>query len=85
MAPIVYILCAFTSFTCVFLLMRAYRRNKSRLLFWCSLGFTGLALNNTFLFFDLAVFVDSELTAFRTMPAFLGMIIMVYGLIMEEV
>ena len=45
MAAIVYILCALTSLTCAVLLLRAYRQNGVRLLFWSGLCFIGLALN----------------------------------------
>lgn len=86
MAGIVYILCALTSLLCACLLYRAYTKNKFRLLFWCSLGFMGFTLNNILLFIDVIVFPDvTYIIYFRTLPALIGMIVMIYGLIMEEV
>ena len=37
MAEFVYILCTLTSFICAWLLFRAYRANKTALLFWSSI------------------------------------------------
>lgn len=85
MAGIVYILCALTSLVCSIMLFRAYTRNKFRLLFWCSFGFFGFALNNLLLFTDLIVLPKNDLISMRTLPALFGMVIMIYGLIMEEV
>lgn len=86
MAGIVYILCAITSLVCAILLYRGYLHNRYRLLFWCSLGFTGFALNNVLLFLDLIIFPSvNYIINFRTLPALIGMMIMIYGLVMEEV
>lgn len=86
MAGIVYILCALTSGLCAILLWRAFMKNKARLLFWCSLGFIGFALNNIMLFVDLIVFPEvNYIINYRTLPAVIGMVVMIYGLIMEEV
>lgn len=86
MAGVVYILCTLTSLVCAILLLRAYMRTKSRLLFWCFSGFAGFALNNILLYIDLIVFPNlNYIINFRTVPAFIGMMIMIYGLIMEEV
>lgn len=86
MAGIVYLLCAFTSLLCAVLLYRAYSRSKYRLLFWCCLGFSGFALNNVLLFVDIIVFPSvNYIINFRTLPALIGMVVMIYGLIMEEV
>ena len=45
MAETVYILCALTSVFCAVLLMRSYRRQRTRLLLWSTLCFAGLAIN----------------------------------------
>lgn len=84
MAGIVYILCALTSLVCSYLLLRGYFRNKYRLLFWSGIGFVGFTINNIILFLDQQVIHDSDLSLHRTIPGAVGMIIMVYGLIMEE-
>ena len=43
MSEIVYLLCAATSALCAALLVRSYRRSRSRLLLWSCLCFVGLA------------------------------------------
>jgi len=86
MAAVVYLLCALTSFLCAVMLFRAFRKNKFRLLFWSCMGFTGFALNNILLFLDVVVFPEVNfIINFRTVLALVGMIVMIYGLIMEEV
>ena len=84
MAGIVYILCAITSLCCAVLLFRGYSQNKFRLLFWTANGFVGFTLSNILLFIDQKVIHHYDLSIHRTIPAFLGMVIMVYGLITEE-
>lgn len=86
MAAVVYALCALTSLVCAVLLYRAYLTTKAKLLFWCCMGFVGFALNNSLLFMDLVVFPEvTWILNYRTAPAVLGMVVMIYGLIMEEV
>lgn len=86
MAAVVYLLCAFTSFLCAILLFKAFRKNQFRLLFWSSMGFTGFAISNILLIVDLLVFPEvTYIIHFRSIPALVGMITMIYGLIMEEV
>lgn len=83
MAGIVYLLCAILSFSCAFMLFKGYRKNKFRLLLWSAIGFCGFSLNNILLFVDLELIPDLDLSVVRVMPALIGMIIMVYGLIEE--
>ncbi len=85
MASIVYILCALTSLSCAILLFRGYSANKFRLLFWSGIGFTGFTLNNILLFLDETVIHHIDLSIVRTIPGAIGVIIMVYGLITEEI
>jgi Family of unknown function (DUF5985) len=85
MANLVYILCAILSLACSVLLYRGYTQNKFRLLFWSSIGFLGFGLNNCLLFIDLALVKSMDLTIIRTLPALGGMILLVYGLIMDDV
>lgn len=83
MATLVYALCALTSVACAVLLLRGYRRSKARLLFWSSLCFSFLALNNVMVFIDERVVPATDLSVWRTMPAVLGVLVMVYGLVWE--
>ena len=53
MATAVYIICASTSTACAILLLRAYRRNRVRLLLWSFLCFAMLAVNNLLIALNL--------------------------------
>jgi hypothetical protein len=79
----VYTLCAVTSLTCAALLLRAYAATGVRLLLWCLVCFVGLALNNVLLFVDKVVVPDSDLSVWRTLPAFVGVAGLIYGLVWE--
>jgi hypothetical protein len=84
MAEFVYGLCALTSIVCAVLLLRGYRRNRTRLLFWSALCFTGLALNNALLLVDLYIVPDVDLFVLRTSVALAGMVVLLYGLIWDS-
>jgi len=83
-AETVYLLCAATSTACAVLLLRGYLASRTRLLFWASFCFIGLALNNIFLFVDLILLPQVDLFWWRTLPALGGMAILLYGLIWES-
>jgi hypothetical protein len=82
-ANLVYILCALTSAACAVLLYRGYRSSRARLLFWSSLCFVGLAANNLLLIIDVRVVPAIDLSAWRLLPAVLGVGVLVYGLVWE--
>lgn len=84
MAEIVYLLCAATALLCAVLLFRGYSRSKARLLLWSGLCFALLALDSLFLFFDLIVVPDLNLTLWRTPTALIGVSLLLYGLIWEK-
>ncbi len=84
MAAIVYLLCAATSSACALLLLRAYRQSRVRLLFWSGLCFVGLAFNNALLFIDTNVFPETDLFLLRSLPALIGILLLIYGLIWDE-
>jgi hypothetical protein len=79
----VFVLCALTSFACAALLIRSYLRARSRLLLWSALCFCGLALNNLLLVVDKAT-PQIDLSLARSLPALVGMLILVYGLIWDS-
>lgn len=83
MAELVYVLCAVTSLACAVLLLRAYKQSRVRLLFWSGLCFVGLALNNALLFIDLKVMPQTDLFLLRSLPALLGIMLLIYGLIWD--
>lgn len=86
MAAVVYLLCALTSLLCAVMLFKAFKKSQFRLLFWSSMGFTGFFISNILLIVDVLVFPDvTYIIHFRSIPAVIGMVVMIYGLIMEEV
>ena len=82
-ADIVYTLCVLTSLACAVLLWRGYRRSRARLLMWSSLCFAGLAVNNAVLIVDLRVLPAVDLSVWRTLPALIGIALLVYGLVWD--
>ena len=80
MAEAIYVLCAATSILCAWLLFRGYRASRTRLLFWSSLGFFGLALNNIVLVVDLILIPSVDLSILRTGTALVAMVVLVFGL-----
>lgn len=84
MASAIYLLCAITSAACAFLLTRSYLRSRMRLLLWSSWCFCLLMISNAILFFDLVLVPEIDLSAARTIPALLGVSLMLFGLIWES-
>lgn len=80
---LVYVLCALTSLACAWLLLRAYRRTRQRLLLWSGLCFAGLALNNVLLVVDLRMVPEADLSLVRTFPALGGVALLLYGFIWD--
>jgi Family of unknown function (DUF5985) len=66
------------------LLLRGYRRSRTRLLLWSALCFAGLALNNALLIFDLVIVPGVDLSVLRSSVALAAMAILVFGLIWES-
>lgn len=84
MAEIVYALCGLTSILCAILLLRGWRETRARLLFWASLCFICLAIDNVMVFIDFVVTPPSvDLFWWRTPPAIAGMLLLIYGLVRE--
>jgi hypothetical protein len=84
MAEGVYLLCACTSIACAVLLFRGYSQSRTRLLFWSSLCFAGLALNNVLLFIDFIVVPEIDLSVWRSGANILSMLVLLYGIIWES-
>lgn len=82
MAIAVYALCALTSLACALLLLRAYAADKARLLLWTALCFCGLAMNNVLMFFD--VLLQLDVMVWRKLPALVGVVLLLHGLISES-
>lgn len=85
MAESIYLLCALTSAICALLLLRGFARTGVRFLFWSSLCFLGLALNNLLLLVDLVVLVrEVDLSMERALVATIGLSALVFGLVWES-
>jgi len=84
MPELVYVLCALTSVLCAGLLLRSYRRNRSKLLLWSTLCFVGLAINNILLFVDIVLVPDVDLRFLRTGAALVAVTTLTIGLIWEN-
>jgi hypothetical protein len=82
MAALIYSLCALTCLACVVLLFRSYRQTRGRLLFWSALCFVGLTASNILLVLDRLVF-PNDLSAPRLAAAFIGLLLLLFGLIWE--
>jgi hypothetical protein len=84
MPAAVYVLCAATSVACAVLLFRGYRASRTGLLFWSSLCFAGLALNNVLLVVDLLIAPTIDLAILRTLLALVATLVMLVGLVWES-
>jgi hypothetical protein len=86
-AATVYILSALISLASAVLLLRSYAQTRTSLLMWAGLCFLGLTLNNLLLFLlfvDKVLASDTDLSTWRALPALVGMLLLVYGLVAEE-
>jgi hypothetical protein len=79
----VYVLCFVTSTLCAVLLVRAYRRTRTRLLLWSALSFVLLAVNNFFVAADMLILPDVDLLALRYAGALGAVAVLIYGFIWE--
>ena len=81
--PTVYILCVLTSLAAMWLLLRSYAQNRSRLLLWSAAAFVAFAINNLLLFTDVLLLPNVDLRPLRTLSAFAGVVILLYAFIWE--
>jgi len=84
MAIAVYFLCALTSLACAVMLLRGYWAGRVRLLLWTALCFCALALNNLILLVDVLTGPELDLTLTRKVPALIGVVLMLHGLIADS-
>jgi hypothetical protein len=81
---IVYLLCIATSAACMALLIRGYRRSRTRLLLWSALCFVALAVNNLLLFVDVILLpVEIDLRPLRHLASLIAVSLLLYGFIWE--
>jgi heme A synthase len=84
MAEAVYLLCAITSIACAALLVRSYRRQRTRLLMWSTLCFVGLAINNILMVVDLVLVPEIDMSVLRTSTALVAVVLLLIGLLWED-
>lgn len=84
MASLIYALCALTSGLCAWLLLRAYRGSRYRLLFWSGLFFIIVTINNLFLMADKLFFPMMDLSVLRYILALAAHGLLLFGLISES-
>jgi hypothetical protein len=82
-ATAVYVLSFLTSATCSGLLIRSYAGNRTKLLLWCAVCFSLLALSNFFVICDLVLFPDIDFSYARSGFALAGIASLLYGFIWE--
>lgn len=80
----VFILCAATCLLCAVMLFRGYQRTRVRLLFWSSLCFAGLMIDNLMLYADLHVLSEQRLLIWRKLPGLIATALLLFGLIWES-
>lgn len=79
----VYSLCLLTSVVCAGLLLRAYFRDRSRLLLWTALSFLLFAVNNLLLVADMIFLPTVDLWVWRQLAAAAALVVLIYGFVME--
>lgn len=81
MAGLIYMLCALTALLCAWLLLKAYRRSRYKLLLWSGLCFVVLTVNNMLLVIDKLVIPSIDMSMWRLVTALIAILILLYGLI----
>ena len=83
MAALIYALCTLTCVVAALMLFRGWQKSRAGMLFWSALCFVFLAGSNFLLVLDRIVLPNVDLTTARFLTAFLGLLLLLYGLIME--
>ncbi|MFL5440965.1 MAG: DUF5985 family protein [Myxococcales bacterium] len=83
-ASAVYVVSVVIGLACCVLLLRAHRRHPSTLLLSAAICFGGFALNDAGLILDVFVLPDISLVAVRSLPALIGVAVLVRALVKES-
>jgi uncharacterized membrane protein len=83
MATASYLLCVTTALVCAVLLMRAYRRHRTSLLYWAACCFAGLSLTNALVIVDLLVVRDLDLHPLRLIVGVASVLLLLFGMVWE--
>ena len=84
MSAVIYLLCTLTCLVAATLLLRAWQRSRLGMLFWSGLCFIFLGLSNFLLVLDRIILPNMDISSPRYLSAFLGLLLLLYGLIMES-
>ncbi|MGO4550401.1 DUF5985 family protein [Lysobacter sp. 2RAF19] len=84
MALLVYALCALAALACSAMLLNAWRKSRSRMLWWSGICFFLLTLANIALIVDFFVLPDVQLWPLRHLLSLAAISALLYGLIFEE-
>jgi len=79
----VYLLCAATALACGLLLLRGYRKSRTRLLLWCGLCFLILFIENVVLFVDLVIVPNVDLLLLRRSLSLVAVLVLLFGLVWD--
>jgi ABC-type glycerol-3-phosphate transport system permease component len=79
----IYLMCVATSLLCAYLLARAYRRGRTKLLIWSALCFAMLAVSNLVLAADVLLLPTIDLTLLNLATSLAAVAMLLYGFIWE--
>jgi hypothetical protein len=82
---ILYLLCFLTSLFCCLLLIKSFRRSRSRILLWSATCFVLMALNNLLVIIDLIFLPTVDLSPIRIATLFFAVSTLLVGFIWEFV
>lgn len=83
LATTVYALCFITSVVCGGLLVRSFRRHRTRLLLWSAACFVLLAISNLLVVLDLLVLPTVDLGSLRAATSIAAVSILLFGFVWE--
>lgn len=84
MASMIYLLCAGAALACAVLLWRSFHRNPSRLVFWSSVCFLGLAAESVLLYLDRVTFPRVDLSMYRHVVGLVALASLLYAFIWDS-
>ncbi|BCA56095.1 conserved membrane protein of unknown function [Nitrospira sp. KM1] len=84
MHEVIYGLSGMTAFLCAYLLLRGYRKRRNALLLWSGVFFAIQTFNNVLLVVDKTIFPRNDLAVVRHAVALVAVIVLLYGLIMQN-
>ena len=82
---LLYLLCFLTSLSCCLLLIRSYRRTRSRVLLWTAACFVLLAVDNLLVVLDLIVLTHVDLSMLRLLVTLFAVSTLLVGFMREFV